>query len=129
MAQPLVGLVITGHEIQRPAVNVAGPRNPQTRGSLGGDDAVALIVFPVGAHQQLGVIRQVKINAAFELQRADEITMPAANQNLRAAAHRRRFINGALDGGGVGRDAVADRTEIANVKNALLPPDILRPQR
>ena len=115
---PLVGLVVAGHELSRPAVDVAGAGDAQAVGAGSGDDAAAGVVLRVGAHQQLGVVGQVEIDAAFQNQRADEIFLAAADEHLRASARRGSLVDGALDSGGIEGGSVADRAVLPDVEDA-----------
>ena len=85
----------------------------------GGDDAVAPVIRRIGADDQFAV--EMEVNAAAQFERADQLTVAARHQDLRAP-HLSSGVNGALDGRGVHRDAVTGCAEVEDVENILSGP-------
>ena len=81
------------------------------------DHGAAGVVFLAGADHQLRVVRQVEIDAALQLERADQILAAAADQHLRASARRRGLVDRALDGGRIQGHSVAHGAVLSNVEN------------
>ena len=59
---------------------------------------------------------EVEVHAAAQFERADQITVAARHQDL-CATRLSSGVNGALDGGGVHRDAIADGAKLEYVKD------------
>src|ERR1017187_6375444 len=75
------------------------------------------VIVPTWARHELRVVREVEIDAAPQLERSDQVTMAAANEDLRSLARGRGIIDRPLDGGGVGGDAVSSCAVFENIKN------------
>ena len=85
----------------------------------GGDDTVAPVIRRIGADDQFAV--EMEVNAAAQFERADQLTVAARHQDLRAT-RLSGGVNGALDGRSIHRDAVTDRAELEDAENILSGP-------
>ena len=114
---PFARLIVAGHELAGAAVDVAAAGDAQALGAVGGDHRRAAILRRVVGDHEFGIVGQVEIDIALQLQRADQVLLPAAHQHLRALAGGRGLIDRALDRRRVERCAVALRAVIAHVED------------
>ena len=126
------GVIVSGHELLGAALDVAraadgealraGGHNHRTqRGGHGvsGDRTgqAASIVFAPRADEEFGVVGEMEVDGALELDGADQVLMAAAHQYLGLAGVGRGLVDGALEGCAVERGAVARRAVLEHIED------------
>ena len=126
------GFVVAGHEFFGATLDVACAGDFETLRAVGHNHRAergghgisilragqpAAIVFALRADQELGVVGQVEVDGAFELDGADQVLMAAADQHLGLAGVGRGLVDGALEGCAVQRLAIAGRAILEHIED------------
>ena len=113
---PFVFRVVMVHELRRAPVDRAGAGDAQAlRRSSHVIAAPSAEGKGIGGHQDLRVVRQMKIDPGLEDQGAGQVALPSAEKHPRVAG-RRSLVHGALDGRGVRARAIAGRAVVGHVE-------------